>query len=669
MALSRFVGSFTTETGLGNKAYTGLGFQPKAVLFFVNGRASDGTDNNGTGGPTSHNYGFAIDSTHRFAVGTGADDNGTVANTNHDNTKCVCVQNWANNNSRIVADLVSMDADGFTLNYTTVNASAVVVNFIALAGADFSNAFIKEFQGATSTGNQALTGVGFKPDAIQLFSVYDATAAPHVGSSFYGLNVGFGVSSSSRGAMSFKTDNATKDTCRQSASKVLTVASGTASTAALREADLVSLDADGFTLNWTTVSAVADRIYAICFQGPQFKVGSFNQKTTTGSQATTGAGFQPATLMLGSWHFATSANTNTTQAHQSFGAGVDSSHRGTINWSIGTACLERLSRTNILTIENNAASPSVQAEADLTSLDSDGFTLNWGTADATAREILYFAIGAAAGGGGTTYTKTGAAIAPDMASGADSFVTTDTGSASGPGAATGADQSVWVETGTGTAPGVASGADQSVFGETGAASGPGMAGGADQSVFAETGTATGPGAASGADQTTFTETGTGFAPAVATGADQSVWVETGMAAAPGVITGASQLIHPASGNVYDKTGGATATGQSSGADQAVFGEAGTGAAPSIASGADSAVFGETGGAQAPGVGSGAKGAAGGGGTSWVPQEWGAVGPRVTMGEPHGLPAHEQRRKDELAAEFERLVNQIRDEDEMLALML
>jgi hypothetical protein len=40
--------------------------------------------------------------------------------------------------------------------------------------------------------------------------------------------------------------------------------------------------------------------------------------------------------------------------------------------------------------------PTVDAEADFVSQDSDGFTINWGTADATARENLYFAFGAAA---------------------------------------------------------------------------------------------------------------------------------------------------------------------------------------------------------------------------------------------------------------------------------
>ena len=39
-------------------------------------------------------------------------------------------------------------------------------------------------------------------------------------------------------------------------------------------------------------------------------------------------------------------------------------------------------------------SPSIQAQADLVSLDPDGFTLVWTTNDAVATEILYLVLGA-----------------------------------------------------------------------------------------------------------------------------------------------------------------------------------------------------------------------------------------------------------------------------------
>lgn len=55
-----------------------------------------------------------------------------------------------------------------------------------------------------------------------------------------------------------------------------------------------------------------------------------------------------------------------------------------------------------------------------------------------------------------------------------------------------------------------------------------------------------------------------------------------------------------------------------------------------------------------------------GGAAWVPFE---AGPKVTMGEPQGLPPHEQRRRAGVKAAFERLERQVREEDDVLAVMI
>lgn len=335
--------------------------------------------------------------------------------------------------------------------------------------------------------------------------------------------------------------------------------------------------------------------------------------------------------------------------------------------------------------------------------------------------------------GGNVYDRTGSGAAPATASAADQFTTADAGTATSPAAASGAknfltnksntaaapatasgaDQSVWVEQGTGAATSTTSGADNFVTSDSATATAPATASGADQTVFVEQGTGTATAAGSGADNFLTSDAGAGAVATTASGADQTVWVETGTSSAPFSASGASQLIHGA-GNVYDRTGAGTlaataggadqfitaeagtgrAPGAANGADQFVTAEAGTGASPATAggvsvlikygnvydrsgvgtiaaqaSGADQFITADAGAGQTPGTGAGVKGTAGGGSTSWAPQEWGTVGPEVTMGKPHGLPAHEQRRRDDLAAEFERLVNQIRDDDDVLAMLV
>ena len=50
--------------------------------------------------------------------------------------------------------------------------------------------------------------------------------------------------------------------------------------------------------------------------------------------------------------------------------------------------------TKILSFLNNTAA-SKEAVADLTSLDSDGFTLNWSSVDGAAKIVSYMAFGEA----------------------------------------------------------------------------------------------------------------------------------------------------------------------------------------------------------------------------------------------------------------------------------
>jgi hypothetical protein len=48
---------------------------------------------------------------------------------------------------------------------------------------------------------------------------------------------------------------------------------------------------------------------------------------------------------------------------------------------------------SIVLYDNSGGSPVVSADAELTSFDSDGFTLSWTTADATQRLVGYVALG------------------------------------------------------------------------------------------------------------------------------------------------------------------------------------------------------------------------------------------------------------------------------------
>jgi hypothetical protein len=148
------------------------------------------------------------------------------------------------------------------------------------------------------------------------------------------------------------------------------------------------------------VQASGPTIYALCLKGGSFKAGNFTQKTSTGSQGTTGVGFQPKGLLMASSLKVASAAVTTARMAIHVGAGSSSSARGAINHLNGGTGVAELVRTQIYTARQDNATPTLNSAADLTSLDADGFTLNYGTADATAREISLSGVWQRGGGGG-----------------------------------------------------------------------------------------------------------------------------------------------------------------------------------------------------------------------------------------------------------------------------
>ena len=115
-----------------------------------------------------------------------------------------------------------------------------------------------------------------------------------------------------------------------------------------------------------------------------------------GNQSVPGVGFEPVGLFLTSFNRPTSAAI-LPESEVSLGAASGTLARGAI-WSetrdLGTTDANTSTVTD--RVIRMATSQTTNAEADLTSFDSAGFTLNWSAVDATARQILYWAVGSGA---------------------------------------------------------------------------------------------------------------------------------------------------------------------------------------------------------------------------------------------------------------------------------
>lgn len=97
---------------------------------------------------------------------------------------------------------------------------------------------------ASGTGTQAITGAGFRPRAIRIFAI--ATCA----NGNTGTSNGFAASVASQSAVAIFQEAPSPP--RATAASIIYLITNTSATAA--RADLQTFDADGFTLNWTTVS-------------------------------------------------------------------------------------------------------------------------------------------------------------------------------------------------------------------------------------------------------------------------------------------------------------------------------------------------------------------------------------------------------------------------------
>lgn len=292
-------------------------------------------------------------------------------------------------------DFVKRGQYGFQVNFAT-NLNGQIYPYLAMRNVSKKVGY---FDLNTSTGNQAITGVGFPPKIVLLFTSAANNTEGWVADAYFSF--GAAVSSSKRFSHAqYDDDNQNNAISRRyySDSHVYTEITDSG---VIAQADLQSMDSDGFTIDVETAPGAARRILYVAIGGSnlQADVGRKSTKTSTGTQAYTGVGFLPKMLMtiandLSSGSLDTVSNDcefsmgwTTGGTDQQYTLGVSENNAGTMNTG------RRLSTTKCLGTTAPSDETSVTTEASLTSFDTDGFTLNFSTANATAREFHYIALG------------------------------------------------------------------------------------------------------------------------------------------------------------------------------------------------------------------------------------------------------------------------------------
>jgi hypothetical protein len=198
-------------------------------------------------------------------------------------------------------------------------------------------------------------------------------------------------------------------------------------TSASSSATLSSTSSTGFTLNWTFVQGTGVSVHYLALGGTECLATSksFTQRTTTGTQAITGVGFQPKLVI-----FTYSQN----NLNGGYGVASSSTSRWACSYSMAggasmssTNLVSRIQdTTKCISLLNSGGVTTTMCAADLTTMDADGFTLNWTTATSTTLQCRYLAIGGAGQFATGTFTKS--------ANTTDTTQTINAGLATAPGA-------------------------------------------------------------------------------------------------------------------------------------------------------------------------------------------------------------------------------------------
>ena len=383
MSLLAKVGRFTAATSTGNQDITTVGFQPNFVMFFASPQAAAGASIN-----ASMMIGAARSSTSRFYNALGQTDATDHADSRFDNSKCIGIFTGGTTPSVVAAaDFVSFLSNGFRINWTAVDTTARPIDYIALG--NLQGASIVPFSSPTSIGNQAVTGAGFQPNVVMILGTYPKAPGPPITQIHGFWTMGMGDGTTQRCVHTSVNDGG-DNAWRQFLTTGIIAGMKEKDGTVIQQASLSSLDSDGFTLNWSTTEAA--RYYsAICLRWHNMKVGSDTQKTSTGTKATTTGNRTKLALLMQSGQ--DTINSIANPARFNIGA-FDESAQFARWWGrsfTSPADADMVNKADKVLSHYQEGTPSLLAEAEFESKDSSGFTLDWTTADATARQFAYLA--------------------------------------------------------------------------------------------------------------------------------------------------------------------------------------------------------------------------------------------------------------------------------------
>ncbi len=403
------IGHFNTTTSVATttvEVNISPAFQPKCLIFFWTNRAD--TTNAVGSNDSGFGVGFAASTSDRRAVGVTSDDASAVNtrdSVRREPAEIVVIMGASSADGFM--GLNSIDSDGFTAIVDNQFSASFTINYIALGGSDITNCATGDFQPGTGAGTFDVTTVGFKPDTVWLLDCCTGITESSSDSSVVGFSLG--VAAGSPTPANFVTSTLTLGTTTNTKRYSLSGESwGAFDGAGVIEGrgSITAWLSNGFTFN--KVEAVtAKRLYFLAIKGGKYAVGeSLTQTDTTTSITTTGYGFLPKVVVVGS-HNTTESTTDTPQDHLSMSLGAATSttvSRVVSSWdednlatSESAAAIE-FGASIAPVLLNISSADVIQGRMKINSVDANGVTFKMDDADPAQSFFWYWAAGGSSGG-------------------------------------------------------------------------------------------------------------------------------------------------------------------------------------------------------------------------------------------------------------------------------
>jgi len=279
------VGTSTSPTSTGTKAVTGVGFQPKVVLPFGCLQAADGA-----GVPVTMGLGAFTAAAQAYASVSSA--NGVT--TSSTNRRHSASNGWGILSGASVVEEAaysSFDANGFTLNWSTVLTTARILNHICLGGADLEVSLVQCQMNGTNAAQSFAHGLSGAPTGVLFFNSNTVSVPPNTVVDLF-MSIGAWAGGNQFNAALVSANGVTTTLAKRmlSTSGVMSLILNSN----LRQMSVATVNATNVNVTYPiTTTANTEYFWMLAIRGAKCQVGTFDTNGSTSPLTISTTGMTP----------------------------------------------------------------------------------------------------------------------------------------------------------------------------------------------------------------------------------------------------------------------------------------------------------------------------------------------------------------------------------------